>query len=75
MLLLCGSDMLASFASPGVWLLDHMREILEDFGVVCCVRGENPVPQLPPEVNCCCFAALRASAPTAPIPELREITQ
>jgi len=49
--LLCGTDLLESFARPGVWLAEHMREILEDFGVVVCARGGvSSVPALPGSV-------------------------
>jgi len=36
--LLCGADVVASFAAPGVWREDHLRSILRDHGVVCVVR-------------------------------------
>ena len=37
-LLLCGADLLESFATPGVWSAAHVRAIFEDFGVVCVPR-------------------------------------
>jgi len=42
-MLLCGTDLLASFAIPGVWREDHKAEILRDFGVVCCSRAGQSV--------------------------------
>ncbi len=37
-MLLCGADVLASMAVPGVWL--NLETLLEEFGVVCLDRGE-----------------------------------
>ncbi|GAX73739.1 hypothetical protein CEUSTIGMA_g1192.t1 [Chlamydomonas eustigma] len=38
-LLLCGGDVLATMAMPGVWKDPHI--LLEEFGVVCLERGEH----------------------------------
>ncbi len=37
-MLLCGADMVESLAVPGVWKPEHVRSILEDYGVVCISR-------------------------------------
>lgn len=37
-MLLCGADVVASFATPGVWREEHLRSMLRDHGVVCIVR-------------------------------------
>ncbi|GJM87329.1 hypothetical protein PR202_ga03270 [Eleusine coracana subsp. coracana] len=39
-MLLCGSDLLGSFSTPGVWIPDQVRTICKDFGVIC-VRREG----------------------------------
>ena len=36
--LLCGADLLHSFATPGVWLPEQLEEILAHHGVVCVTR-------------------------------------
>jgi hypothetical protein len=41
-MLLCGADVVASFAAPGVWREEHLRSILRDHGVVCIVRRARP---------------------------------
>eukprot|EP00762_Andalucia_godoyi_P000788 ANDGO_03687.mRNA.1 Nicotinamide/nicotinic acid mononucleotide adenylyltransferase len=42
-LLLCGSDLLESFMTPGVWNPSDVLSILRDFGVVCIQReGVDP---------------------------------
>ncbi|KAF2915783.1 hypothetical protein DAI22_09g065700 [Oryza sativa Japonica Group] len=33
-MLLCGSDLLESFSTPGVWIPDQIRTICKDFGVI-----------------------------------------
>ncbi|XP_068636587.1 nicotinamide/nicotinic acid mononucleotide adenylyltransferase isoform X3 [Aristolochia californica] len=41
-MLLCGSDLLESFATPGVWIPEQVRSICRDYGVVCiCREGKN----------------------------------
>jgi hypothetical protein len=37
-MLVCGSDMFVSFATPGVWSEEHVRRIFVEHGVVCVVR-------------------------------------
>ena len=42
--LVCGADLLSSFGRPGVWIPEHLHEILgEDHGVVCVTRGDEGV--------------------------------
>ncbi|KAM0925465.1 hypothetical protein ACQ4PT_004137 [Festuca glaucescens] len=45
-MLLCGSDLLESFSTPGVWIPDQVRAICRDFGVVCIRREGNDVQRL-----------------------------
>lgn len=45
-MLLCGSDLLESFSTPGVWILDQVRTICKDFGVVCVRREGKDVGKL-----------------------------
>lgn len=41
--LVCGADMLESFAVPNLWLPEHIEEIVGNFGLVCITRaGSNP---------------------------------
>ena len=37
-MLLCGADLLQSFATPGVWIPEQLERILSDHGVVCVTR-------------------------------------
>ena len=38
-MLLCGADLVESFATPGVWRREHLQQILgPDHGVVCIAR-------------------------------------
>ncbi|XP_008431903.1 nicotinamide/nicotinic acid mononucleotide adenylyltransferase 3 [Poecilia reticulata] len=37
--LLCGADFLSSFKTPGLWLEDHVEELVQRFGLVCVSRG------------------------------------
>jgi len=39
-MLLCGSDLLESFSTPGIWIPDQFRTICRDFGVIC-IRREG----------------------------------
>lgn len=41
--LLCGGDVLESFAVPGLWKPEHMEEIVRDFGMVVCTRAGSDV--------------------------------
>lgn len=45
-MLLCGSDLLESFSTPGVWIPDQVRAICKDFGVVCIRREGKDVQKL-----------------------------
>lgn len=41
--LLCGADVLKTFHTPNLWKEEHVREILEKFGLVCISRaGSDP---------------------------------
>ncbi|RDD40565.1 Nicotinamide/nicotinic acid mononucleotide adenylyltransferase 1 [Trichoplax sp. H2] len=41
--LLCGADLLESFATPNLWSTDDLQEIVEKFGLVCITRhGSDP---------------------------------
>ncbi|KAK5598730.1 hypothetical protein CRENBAI_005644 [Crenichthys baileyi] len=37
--LLCGADFLSTFKIPGLWLEDHVEELVRRFGLVCVSRG------------------------------------
>ncbi|XP_050216413.1 nicotinamide/nicotinic acid mononucleotide adenylyltransferase [Mercurialis annua] len=39
-MLVCGSDLLQSFSTPGVWIPEQVRTICRDYGVVC-IRREG----------------------------------
>ncbi|KAF5196472.1 Nicotinamide/nicotinic acid mononucleotide adenylyltransferase [Thalictrum thalictroides] len=39
-MLVCGSDLLESFSTPGVWIPEQVRTICKDYGVVC-IRREG----------------------------------
>ncbi|XP_023638693.1 nicotinamide/nicotinic acid mononucleotide adenylyltransferase [Capsella rubella] len=39
-MLLCGSDLLQSFCTPGVWIPEQVRTICQDYGIVC-IRREG----------------------------------
>lgn len=39
-MLVCGSDLLQSFGTPGVWIPEQVKTICKDFGVVC-IRREG----------------------------------
>ncbi|XP_074640488.1 nicotinamide/nicotinic acid mononucleotide adenylyltransferase 1-like [Tubulanus polymorphus] len=41
--LLCGADVLESFAVPGLWSDDDMEEIVSNFGLVCVTRGGSNI--------------------------------
>ncbi|PVH67180.1 hypothetical protein PAHAL_1G444500 [Panicum hallii] len=45
-MLLCGSDLLESFSTPGVWIPDQVRTICRDFGVICIRREGKDVGNL-----------------------------
>ncbi|EOA14560.1 hypothetical protein CARUB_v10027798mg [Capsella rubella] len=39
-MLLCGSDLLQSFCTPGVWIPEQVRTICKEYGIVC-IRREG----------------------------------
>ncbi|XP_064973616.1 nicotinamide/nicotinic acid mononucleotide adenylyltransferase-like isoform X3 [Musa acuminata AAA Group] len=45
-MLLCGSDLLESFATPGVWILDQVRTICQNFGIVCIRREGKDIEKI-----------------------------
>ncbi|XP_060189366.1 nicotinamide/nicotinic acid mononucleotide adenylyltransferase isoform X1 [Lycium barbarum] len=45
-MLVCGSDLLESFSTPGVWLPEQVRSICRDFGLVCVRRGGQDVERI-----------------------------
>eukprot|EP00897_Mesotaenium_endlicherianum_P007920 jgi/Mesen1/7156/ME000037S06516 len=45
-MLVCGADLLESFAAPGVWIPQQVEEILGAFGVVCISRDGCDVREL-----------------------------
>uniref|UniRef100_A0A0D9Z021 Cytidyltransferase-like domain-containing protein n=1 Tax=Oryza glumipatula TaxID=40148 RepID=A0A0D9Z021_9ORYZ len=45
-MLLCGSDLLESFSTPGVWIPDQVRTICKDFGVICIRREGKDVEKI-----------------------------
>ncbi|KAJ1697934.1 hypothetical protein LUZ63_006446 [Rhynchospora breviuscula] len=45
-MLLCGSDLLESFGTPGVWIVDQIRTICRDFGVVSIRREGKDVEKI-----------------------------
>lgn len=44
--LLCGTDLLDSFNTPGLWSDDDMAEILGGYGLVCVQRNETDADKL-----------------------------
>ncbi|KAM8805278.1 nicotinamide/nicotinic acid mononucleotide adenylyltransferase 3 [Eudromia elegans] len=41
--LLCGADILQTFKTPNLWKEEHIKEIVENFGLVCISRaGSDP---------------------------------
>uniref|UniRef100_A0A0E0M073 Cytidyltransferase-like domain-containing protein n=1 Tax=Oryza punctata TaxID=4537 RepID=A0A0E0M073_ORYPU len=45
-MLLCSSDLLESFSTPGVWIPDQIRTICKDFGVICIHREGKDVEKI-----------------------------
>uniref|UniRef100_A0A0D3H5Q3 Cytidyltransferase-like domain-containing protein n=1 Tax=Oryza barthii TaxID=65489 RepID=A0A0D3H5Q3_9ORYZ len=45
-MLLCGSDLLESFSTPGEWIPDQIRTICKDFGVICIRREGKDVEKI-----------------------------
>lgn len=45
-MLVCGSDLLESFSTPGVWIPEQVRAICGDFGLVCIRRDGQDVEEI-----------------------------
>ncbi|XP_022028352.1 nicotinamide/nicotinic acid mononucleotide adenylyltransferase isoform X1 [Helianthus annuus] len=45
-MLVCGSDLLESFAIPGVWIPEQVRAIVRDYGVVCIRREGQDIEKI-----------------------------
>ncbi|CAH8392208.1 unnamed protein product [Eruca vesicaria subsp. sativa] len=45
-MLLCGSDLLQSFCTPGVWIPEQVKAICKDYGIVCIRREEQDVESM-----------------------------
>ncbi|PHT54044.1 Nicotinamide/nicotinic acid mononucleotide adenylyltransferase [Capsicum baccatum] len=45
-MLVCGSDLLESFSTPGIWIPEQVRAICRDFGLVCVQRGGQDVEKI-----------------------------
>ncbi|CAH2069833.1 unnamed protein product [Thlaspi arvense] len=45
-MLLCGSDLLESFCTPGVWIPEQVKTICEDYGIVCIRREGQDVENI-----------------------------
>ncbi|XP_042033854.1 nicotinamide/nicotinic acid mononucleotide adenylyltransferase [Salvia splendens] len=45
-MLVCGSDLLESFAIPGFWVREQVKSICRDFGLVCIRRGGQDVEHI-----------------------------
>ncbi|XP_050942521.1 nicotinamide/nicotinic acid mononucleotide adenylyltransferase isoform X3 [Cucumis melo] len=45
-MLVCGSDLLQSFATPGVWIRDQVKILCRDFGLVCIRREGQDVEKI-----------------------------
>lgn len=45
-MLVCGSDLLQSFATPGVWIRDQVQIICRDYGLVCIRREGQDVEKI-----------------------------
>ncbi|KAL9283580.1 Nicotinamide/nicotinic acid mononucleotide adenylyltransferase [Arabidopsis thaliana] len=45
-MLLCGSDLLQSFCTPGVWIPEQVRTICKDYGIVCIRREGQDVENM-----------------------------
>nr|GMC53412.1 nicotinamide/nicotinic acid mononucleotide adenylyltransferase isoform X2 [Ipomoea batatas] len=45
-MLLCGSDLLESLSTPGVWIPEQVRTICRDFGLVCIRRDCQDVEKI-----------------------------
>ncbi|GKA94647.1 nicotinamide/nicotinic acid mononucleotide adenylyltransferase isoform X1, partial [Tanacetum coccineum] len=45
-MLVCGSDLLESFSTPGAWIPEQVRTICKDYGVVCIRREGQDIEKL-----------------------------
>ncbi|XP_024358094.1 uncharacterized protein [Physcomitrium patens] len=45
-MLLCGTDLLESLTTPGVWIPDQVRALLQDYGIVCINRNGKDARRL-----------------------------
>ncbi|CAN8248318.1 unnamed protein product [Cochlearia groenlandica] len=45
-MLLCGSDLLESFCTPGVWIPEQAKTIFKDYGIVCIRREGQDVENM-----------------------------
>ncbi|KAG2333192.1 hypothetical protein Bca4012_017158 [Brassica carinata] len=45
-MLLCGSDLLESFCTPGVWIPEQVKSICKDYGIVCIRREGQDVENM-----------------------------
>ncbi|XP_021748655.1 nicotinamide/nicotinic acid mononucleotide adenylyltransferase-like [Chenopodium quinoa] len=45
-MLVCGSDLLESFATPGVWIPEQVQALCRDFGVACISREGKDVEKI-----------------------------
>ncbi|KAL2892104.1 Nicotinamide/nicotinic acid mononucleotide adenylyltransferase [Bienertia sinuspersici] len=45
-MLVCGSDLLESFCTPGVWLPEQIQKICGDFGIACIRREGQDVDKI-----------------------------
>ncbi|XP_022965145.1 nicotinamide/nicotinic acid mononucleotide adenylyltransferase isoform X2 [Cucurbita maxima] len=45
-MLACGSDLIESFATPGVWIPDQVKTICRDYGLICVSREEQDIEKI-----------------------------
>jgi len=45
-MLLCGTDLLESIVTPGVWIPDQVRTLLQEYGIVCINRDGKDARRL-----------------------------
>uniref|UniRef100_A0A0X3P473 Nicotinamide mononucleotide adenylyltransferase 1 n=1 Tax=Schistocephalus solidus TaxID=70667 RepID=A0A0X3P473_SCHSO len=49
--LVCGADLLQSFATPGLWSEEDMETLVRDFGIICISRPESHAARLLNELD------------------------
>ncbi|BHF63356.1 Nicotinamide/nicotinic acid mononucleotide adenylyltransferase 3 [Sparganum proliferum] len=49
--LVCGADLLQSFATPGLWAEEDMETLARDFGIICISRPESNAARLLNELD------------------------